>query len=620
MRTTLLLAMFALAACDRTLASSTGEPAPKPAAEEAPKGPTVADAQAFLTQVDKDLRRLVVAASQADWEKSTNITDETEQKAAKANEELIGYISKAIRDSVQFKDVAGLPAEEARKLDLLRRGASLPAPDDPKKREELAGIAAKMESLYGKGKYCKTDKPESCRDLEQLSDVMMNSKKYDELLDAWQGWHEVGKEIRPLFTRYVELANEGARTIGYKDVGEIWRSRYDMAPEAFTADAERLWNQVKPLYEQLHCHVRRKLVEQYGKDKVPETGPIPAHLLGNMWAQEWGALYDKLEPYKGQGSLDVTEALKKQKYDEVKMVKLGEAFFTSVGLPALPETFWQRSLFAKPKDREVVCHASAWDVTYNNDLRIKMCIKINQDDLVTVHHELGHNYYFSQYYTLPMVFQDGANDGFHEAIGDAIALSITPSYLKQVGLLKDVSSDEKGAINQLMQRALEKVAFLPFGKLIDEWRWKVFSGEVKPENYNAAWWQLREKYQGVASPSPRGEEFFDPGAKYHVPANVPYTRYFLAAILQYQFHRAMCKIAGHEGPLYTCSVYGNKAVGEKFKQMLAMGSSKPWPDALEVLTGQREMDASAIVDYYQPLMAWLGEQNKGHTCGWSTPN
>jgi peptidyl-dipeptidase A len=472
-----LMFVLALAGCGGDKPKEP--PAEAPAKEaEAPKGPSVADAQAFLGQVDKDLRRLVTTAAAADWDKATNITDATEAKAAKANEELIGYGSKAIRDSVAFKDLKDLPASDARKLELLRRGASLPAPDDAKKREELANIAAKMESLYGKGKYCKGDKGDDCRDLEQLSDVLAKSRNYDELLDAWEGWHSVGAEIRPLFKRYVELANEGARTIGYEDLGQIWRSRYDMPPEAFTAEAERLWNQVKPLYEQLHCHVRAKLVQQYGKDKVPETGPIPAHLLGNMWAQEWGALYKELEPYKGQGSLDVTASLEKQKYDEVKMVKLGESFFTSMGLPNLPETFWQRSMFSKPKDREVVCHASAWDVTYNNDLRIKMCIKINQDDLITIHHELGHDYYFSQYYTKPMLFQDGAHDGFHEAIGDAIALSITPSYLKQVGLLKDVSSDEKGAINQLMQRALEKVAFLPFGKLIDEWRWKVFSGEV----------------------------------------------------------------------------------------------------------------------------------------------
>ncbi len=622
MRTTkLLIIMAVVAGCGGASSGPepvTEPPTPAPAPEtqvEEPAGPTAAEAHTFLQGVDAELRRLVVAASYAEWDKSTNITEATEQAAAKANEAVMAYLSRAIRESVRFKDVSGLTAEDARMLQLLRQGSTLPAPDDAKKREELAQLAAKMEGLYGKGKYCKGDK---CRDLGALSDVLAGSRKYDELYDAWQGWHEVGKDIKPLYTRYVELANEGAQTIGYRDLGDLWRSRYDMPAEDFTKEAARLWEQVKPLYEQLHCHVRSKLAKLYGKDKVPENGLIPAHLLGNMWAQEWSNLYKDLEPYKGQGSLDVTKALKKAKYDEIKMVKLGESFFTSLGLPALPETFWQRSMFTKPEGREVVCHASAWDVTYANDLRIKMCIKINMEDLITIHHELGHNYYFSQYFAKPMLFQDGAHDGFHEAIGDAIALSVTPSYLKQVGLLQKVSTDEKGSINQLMQDALGKVAFLPFGKLIDEWRWKVFSGEVKPEQYNQAWWELRAKYQGVGPKDARDESYFDAGAKYHVPANVPYTRYFLAAILQYQFHRAMCQIAGHEGPLHTCSIYGNQAAGAKLKQMLAMGAEKPWPDALEALTGQREMDASAILDYYAPLMDWLKKQNAGKTCGWST--
>ncbi len=580
----------------------------------APSGPTPQDAHAFVNQVDQEMRKVIVAASKAEWEKSTNITDATEQAAAKANEAVMGFTSKAIRDSVKFKDVAGLAEADARSIDLLRRSATLPAPDDAKKREELANLAAKMEGLYGKGKSCKG---KVCRDLGQLSDVLATSRKEPELREAWEGWHEVGKDIRPLYTRYVELANEGARTIGYDDLGQLWRSRYDMPPEAFKAEADRLWNQVKPLYEQLHCHVRAKLVETYGKDTVSENGPMPVHLLGNMWAQEWQSLYPMLEPYKGQPSLDVTAALKAQKYDEKRMVKLGEAFFTSLGLPELPATFWERSMFQKPKDREAVCHASAWDVDYNNDLRIKMCIKTNMEDLTTIHHELGHNYYFSQYYTEPMLFQDGAHDGFHEAIGDAIALSITPSYMKQVGLLKEVADNDKAMINQLMQDALGKVAFLPFGKLIDEWRWQVFAGEIKPDQYNKAWWDMREKTQGIAAPSERGEQYFDPGAKYHIPANVPYTRYFLAAVLQYQFHRAMCKISGHEGPLHTCSIYGNKEAGAKLKQMLALGAKKPWPDALETLTGERQMDASAIIDYYEPLMAWLSEQNKDRQCGWS---
>ncbi len=385
----------------------------------------------------------------------------------------------------------------------------------------------------------------------------------------------------------------------------------------FEKETDRLWGQVKPLYDDLHCYVRAQLVKKYGKDKVNPEGPIPAHLTGNMWAQEWAYLYPMVEPYKGQASLDVTAALKKQKYDEVKMVKLGESFFTSLGLDPLPQTFWQRSMFKKPADREVVCHASAWDVTYSDDLRIKMCIKINEEDLTTIHHELGHNYYFHYYYQLPVLFQQGANDGFHEAIGDALTLSITPEYLKKVGLLNALPpKNEKNLINLQMKDALDKVAFLPFGRMIDQWRWDVYSGKTPPAGYNAAWWELRKKYQGVSAPIARSEADFDPGAKYHIPANVPYMRYFLARILQFQFHRALCKAAGFQGPLNECSIYGNKAAGEKLRALLAMGSSKPWQEALFAMTGERTMDASALTDYFQPLQTWLKKQNEGQKCGW----
>jgi len=612
----------------------SGGPALAPAsalpAQPQREGTTPEQVRLFLDGVEQQLRKLMVTASEAEWEKSTNITDETEARAAQANEVLMAYLSEAIRVASSYRDVSVLSANDARKLELLKRSSTLPAPEDAQRREELASIAAKMEGLYGKGKYCSAgalaDAPESaagpkCRDLEQLVDVMAESRDPKRLLDAWQGWHAVGNEIKPYYTRYVQLANEGARGIGFRNLGELWRSRYDETPQMFERDIDRLWSEVEPLYKQLHCHTRAKLRSMYGAAKVPERGPIPAHLLGNMWAQDWGNLYKELEPYKGQGELDVSQALKSQGYDEKRMVQLGESFFTSLGLPPLPDTFWQRSMLSRPPGREVVCHASAWDVQYDNDTRIKMCIKTNQEDLITIHHELGHIYYFSQYYKLPMLFQDGANDGFHEAIGDAIALSVTPAYLERVGLLQHAPTGDKGAINVLMQRALDKIAFLPFAKVVDEWRWKVFAGEIAPEQYNTSWWKLREQIQGVAPASidgkPRGEAFFDAGAKYHVPANVPYARYFLATVLQYQFHRAMCKAAGHVGPLHACSVFGNREAGARLQKMLALGAEKPWPDALEVLTGERALDATAILDYFAPLTTWLKKQNQGRTCGWA---
>jgi peptidyl-dipeptidase A len=446
---------------------------------------------------------------------------------------------------------------------------------------------------------------------------MAKSRDPAELLDAWAGWHAISRPIRKDYQRFVELANEGAQGIGFKDVGDLWRSGYDMSAAEFEAEAERLWGQVKPLYDGLHCYARGKLQEKYGSDLVPDGKPVPAHLFGNMWAQQWNNIYDLLEPYAGVSDLDVTAELLKQGYDAKKMTESAESFYVSLGYPELPDSFWERSMLTRPRDREVDCYASAWLLDGKADVRIKMCTQVTEEDLYTLYHELGHIYYDILYSKQPYLFQGGAHDGFHEAIGDTINLSMTEGYLASVGLLpKGMRSSREALINRQMKVATEKIAFLPFGKLVDQWRWGVFSGATPPEKYNEAWWELRRKYQGIEAPVARSEEDFDPGAKYHIPGNTPYTRYFLSFVLQFQFHRALCQAAGHQGPLHECSIYGNQEAGRRYQEMLALGSSKPWQDALEKLTGTRQMDASAIVEYFQPLMGWLEEQNRGRSCGW----
>ena len=571
---------------------------------------TPAEAQKFMDDVEKRLMELSIKSGRADWIKSTYITDDTEELAADANKELIAATTELAEQAKRF-DGLDLPVEMQRKLKLLKLSLTLPAPKDPNERDELTKIAASMEGDYGKGKYCPDGDKGKCLSLPDLEDIMTNSRDPEELKKAWLGWHQIAIPIRKNYVRFVELSNKGAKEMGFNDTGAMWRSKYDMEPDAFAAEMERLWQQVKPLYDSLYKYTRHKLSEKYGKDVVPEDKPIPAHLLGNMWAQTWGNVYPILAPATSDRGYDLTATLKARNTDPKQMVRYGEGFFTSLGFEQLPPTFWDRSLFAKPVDREVVCHASAWDLDYQKDVRLKMCININEEDFSVVHHELGHNYYQMAYANQPFLFRDSANDAFHEAIGDTVALSVTPPYLKQLQLIDKVP-DQSADIGFLLNRALDKVAFLPFGYLVDQWRWKVFSGEVKPENYNKAWWELREKYQGVAPPVPRTEQDFDAGAKYHVPANTPYARYFLAAILQFQFHRALCREAGFTGPLYQCSVYGNKKAGEKLKAMLELGLSKPWPDALKAMTGEDKMDATAIIDYFAPLKAWLDEQNKGY--------
>jgi peptidyl-dipeptidase A len=573
---------------------------------------TAAAAKTFLDEVETKLLALATDAGRAAWVQSTFITDDTEILAAQANERQIAATVAYAKKATGFDNVK-LPDDLARKLKLLKISLTLATPSDPKEAEELTRITAAMEGAYGKGKYCPPGK-DKCLDLEDITKIMATTFDNGELLDVWRGWHSIAPPMKKDFVRYVELANKGARELGFADTGGMWRSKYDMPPDAFAKELDRLWEQVKPLYLSLHAYVRWKLREKYG-DAVPAQGPIPAHLLGNMWAQTWDNVYPLVAPKDADPGFDLTEILKSRKTEPLQMVRYGEGFFASLGFEPLPKSFWERSLFTKPRDREVVCHASAWDIDNVNDLRIKMCIDITAEDFTTIHHELGHNFYQRAYNTKSYLFRDSANDGFHEAVGDTIALSITPEYLVKLGLLPKAPDTSKD-IGLLLKKALEKIAFLPFGLVIDQWRWKVFSGEITPASYNASWWELRKKYQGVAPAVARSESDFDPAAKYHVAANVPYMRYFLADILQFQFHRALAKTTGCTEPLNRCSIYGNKEAGAKLAAMLSMGLSRPWPDALEAMTGQRQMDATAIRDYFAPLQKWLDDQNRGKPIGW----
>ena len=580
-------------------------------AEEAP--PAADEARAFLADAETRLLDAWISAGRAAWVQSTYITGDTTALAAEAQAALIGLTMELAAGAARFDGVE-LPEDLRRKLVRLRTSMEVAAPADPALQAELAALAAGMEAAYGRGVYC-PDGDDGCLSLEELERRLAEVRDTDELLDLWLGWRAVAPPMRDSYSRFVELANDGARDLGFADLGELWRAGYDMSPDAFTAELERLWTQVRPLYESLHCHVRAALADEYGSAIVPPDEPIPAHLLGNMWSQSWANVFDLAAPRRADPGYDLTDVLEDADVGPIGMVRYGERFFTSLGFDPLPETFWERSLFVQPADRDVVCHASAWNLDLGSDVRIKMCLDVNGEDFVTIHHELGHNYYQRAYRDQSPLYRAGANDGFHEGIGDTIALSMTPEYLVEVGLLDRAPPADRD-IGLLLRLALDKVAFLPFGLLVDQWRWQVFSGDIRPEAYNEGWWDLRTAYQGVGPPAPRSEADFDPGAKYHVPANVSYTRYFLAHILQFQFHRALCAAAGHEGPLHRCSIYGSRAAGERLQAMLELGASRPWPDVLELGTGGREMDATAILDYFAPLQAWLDEQNAGRSCGW----
>ena len=588
----------------------------KPVTKATGAKPTAAEADAFVAEAEKTAERVGIDAARVAWVNATYLTEDTDALAAKSGAETTELAVKYALGAARFNGVAGVSPDTRRKLDLMRNGVTLPAPTRDGAATELSTITTRMSSNYGKGKGTLAGKPINGSDIEAAMGTERDPAKLQEM---WTSWNDnVGAPMRADYMRMTAISNEGARELGFKDVGAMWRSGYDMTPEQFGVLTDKIWMDVEPLYKALHTYVRWKLVEKYGEKVQPKTGPIRADLLGNMWAQEWGNIYDLVAP-KGAGDLgfDTGELLTARGYDPVRMVKQGEAFYSSLGFDPLPPTFWTRSQIVKPADREVICHASAWDIDNQDDIRIKMSTKVNGDDFVTIHHELGHNYYQRAYKAQPYLYKNGANDGFHEAIGDTVALSITPDYLVKIGLLDQakVPSADKD-VGLLLRQAMDKVAFLPFGLLVDKWRWGVFSGQIKDGGYQAAWDALRLQYQGIKPPVDRDETKFDAGGKYHIPAAVPYTRYFLARVLQFQFYKAACAQSGWTGPLHRCSFFDNKAVGTKLNAMLAMGQSKPWPDALEAFTGTRQMSGAALVEYFAPLKAWLDEQNKGKTQGW----
>jgi peptidyl-dipeptidase A len=599
-----VIGVFGLAGC-----SGEGPPA-APSTEPAA---TPDAALEFVTSAENDVAARSEQLGRVAWVYNNFITYDTERLLERARAESIEADVLLANSAARFADVDVDP-QTRRKLDQLRLGLTLPAPQSEGAAEELAQITTRLASTYSKGRIDLDGVSTTLDDLEVQMREVRDPAKLEEM---WTKWREVSKPMAADYARMVEVANAGARDLGFEDVGRMWLAKYDMPADAMAATVDRLWSEVRPLYDELYCHVRAELNEHYGDSIVPLYQPLRADLLGNMWAQDWSALADLVGPPESDPGYDVTELLAEQSYDAEGIVRAGERFYTSLGLPALPDTFWERSLLTRPADREVVCHASAWDIDSRDDIRIKMCIRVNGDDFNVVHHELGHNYYQRAYQEQSPLFRSGAHDGFHEAIGDFIALNVTPEYLVQIGLLPpERLPSAQSDLSLLMRVALDKIAFLPFAYTMDQWRWSVFSGEVTPATYNDAWWALVLRNQGVRPPNDRSDDSFDPGAKFHIANNVPYLRYFLAYILQFQFYEAACKAAGWEGPLHRCSLYGNREVGRHFNEMLAMGASKPWPDALETFIGSREMNGSALVAYFEPLMAWLKQQNAGRQCGW----
>ena len=574
------------------------------------------NAKEFLLEYEEKATEEAPIVSSAFWIASNFINHDSQVIAADFSKRYTLEALEAARRAATFDDLDLEPLDR-RALNLIKNGFVMPPPLDEELAGELSQIMTELEAMYGTGQHCFTDN--ECYDLEAFETIIDNSRDPQELLRAWNGWREISKPMKNKYLRMVEIGNEGSNDLGFNGLSDLWFSKYDMNNEEFSVLVDQVYEDMRPLYEGLQCHVRAKLNDYYGDDIVQLDQPIPAHLLGNMWAQSWGNISDIVYDFDQTSSIDLTQIILDREISEVEMVEIAESFFLSLGFDPLPDTFWERSLFTKPKDRNVVCHASAWDIdSQKQDLRIKMCIEKNEEDFITIHHELGHIFYYQAYADLPEIFQSGANDGFHEAVGDLLSLSITPSYLKNIGFISEQEAErsKENALGLLMKQALEGVVAVPWTLMLDKWRMAVFDGSLNEEELNDYWWELREKYQGVASPIDRPYDAFDPGAKYHIPGNTPYTRYYLARVLQYQFHEALCESMSFEGDLHECSIYSNDEAGLRLRNMLAMGQSQPWPDALETITGQRTLSGKSLLNYYAPLKEWLDEQNRNRTCGW----
>ena len=607
---TVLLSIVVISSCSILVEVSTQQ---TPALNES-------DVETFLERVELEDKTLGPVASSAYWLQANFITYDSQKVVADYGKRFQLLALERARQASTFDDVE-VSEENRRKLNLIKNSFVMPSPLDDTLAGEIANIMAELDAMYGAGQHCFGEG--DCYDLEAFEGVIDNSRDPDELLKAWEGWRNIGTPMKDKYLRMVEIGNLGAKDLGYEGLTDLWFSQYDMPAEEFLAETDRVWDELKPLYDALHCHVRSELSEHYGEEVVPKEGVLPAHVLGNMWGQSWANVYDLVytpDNPNASSVIDLTNILKEKNIDEIEMTKIAENFFISLGFQSLPDTFWERSLFVKPQDRSVVCHASAWNLDADaNDLRIKMCIERNAEDFSTIHHELGHIFYYQAYNsTQPSVFQSGANDGFHEAVGDLLSLSITPEYYNKIGLIseaeaKDATSDP---ISLLMQQALQGVVSVPWTLMLDKWRAGVFSGETSESQLNDSWWELREYYQGIGVPRERGADAFDPGAKYHIPGNTPYTRYYLAQILQYQFHESLCNQMGFEGPLHECSIYDNDLAGEKLRAMLSLGQSQEWQVALEALTGTRSLSGKSMLNYYKPLKDWLDVQNTDRTCGW----
>ncbi|KAJ6635505.1 Angiotensin-converting enzyme, partial [Pseudolycoriella hygida] len=557
----------------------------------------------------------------ANWDVQTDVGNKTKEELA-ATIEYANFRKEQYNQYFRNASIESYNDPDVRRQLMLLKNIGTAALSDAD-LDSLTRIRTSMSGIYSSAKICPYERPVCDLETEGLSldpqieerlaTLAKSGDNYNEMLYLWEEWREKsGKLMRDQYKEYVALSNKAAVANGFKDNGEMWRARYEHNNLVELVD--KLWSEVEPLYHELHRFVRHRLSDVYSMVNIGDP-LLPAHVFGNM-AQNWGHLYELTRPFPNASDVDVTSKMIDLEFDEYRMYNMSDEFYMSLGLPTSFVSYNPPSIIVKPTDRTITCHASAWDFCDGEDFRIKQCTKINMEDFLVVHHEMGHIMYYLMYKDQPQIYRTGANPGFHEAVGDTIALSVaTPKHLAAVGLLENYADSEADNINALYKMALERVAFLPFGLLIDKWRWDVFDGTTPESQWNQHWWELREKYQKIKAPTFRGEEFFDPGAKYHIPADSQYIAYFVAHILEFSFYRSLCIAAGEYDPnnstsqLHKCDYYNSEAAGNKLRAGLSLGYSKHWSEALQELTGSPEISSSALMEYFAPLYDFLKAEN-----------
>ncbi|XP_053696511.1 angiotensin-converting enzyme [Sabethes cyaneus] len=571
--------------------------------------------KSFLTDIDRKSSLECSLNVGAQWNFETNVNEATQVEAIAAQQRYNDF-QRLIWDQMRHIDQTKIFDD---KLYRQVRLMSIIGPSalPPDQLDRYNRIVNDMLTIFNGAQICAYERPFECglRLQPHLKDIMAKSRDWNELQYTWLEWRrKSGRHMRELFEQLVDLTNEAARVNNFTDGAAYWQFPYESRD--FREEMEQVWKEILPLYEMIHAYVRRKLREFYGPDKISRDVPLPDHILGDMYGQSWNNILDVLIPYPGRSYLEVTPEMHKQGYNPLVMFQIADEFFVSMNMTAMPPDFWLTSVLTQPPDRPVLCTPSSWDFCNGKDYRIKMCTTVSHKDFITVHHELAHVQYFLNYRNNPKVFRDGANPGFHEAIGDAVTLSVAaPKHLQNLGLVQKNVDDTAHDINFLFSLALEKVVFLPFALAMDAWRYDIFEKRIRKEQYNCHWWLLREQYGGVKPPVLRSELDFDPGAKYHVAANIPYIKYFFSNVLQFQIHRAMCSASRQydpldpNKPLHKCDIYRQPAAGNILKQLMERGASEPWQQVLQEVIGEGRLDGTALREYFRPLEEWLRNEN-----------